>query len=330
MRSIPGPGSGDLSEWRPSENGGNGATPAPVAGRSGVSSQVALVEMAEELPENHRALLGRRFEIVPCGAFPASRGGLDRLVGVPVLLATSRFAVTEALGLVRALRRAGSRQPILIFGEYPSRSSDRVEALRSGADDFLCGGVSAEELLLKLELHMSRDPNAEPRRADRALSAPSIVSVRQPVDDTGAPVPLSRAGFSGAVGKHLEADEAPRFSMILFRTRRLPRPVQRHFGRLLLRQVRRSEGDLVGRCEEGLGVYLHGAGRREARQFLGRLLVRWAGSGGEEVAFVLFSYPSQRQAVEDFVRRVRDREPAAARGPGDSNLELDDDETVRL
>lgn len=329
MRSMPVRGPSDLPDWQPSENGGDGNTPPPVAGRSRVRPQVALVEIAEELPEIHRALLERRFNIVPCGAFPASRQGLDRLVGLPVLLATSRFVVTEALGLVRALRRAGSVHPILVFGEHPSRSSDRVQALRSGADDFLCGGVSAEELLLKLELHMSRDPNAAPRRNDREMAAPSV-TVRQPVDETGAPAPLSDSRFTNAIGRHIGADEGPLFSLILFRTRRLPRPMQRHFTRLLLRQVRRSEGDLVGRCEEGLGIYLHGAGRREARQFLGRLLVRWAGSGGEEIGFVLFSYPSQGRAVHDFLTRPKGREPSAARGSRDSNLETDDDSIVRL
>lgn len=328
MRSMPVRGPSDLPDWHPSENGGDASTPLPVAGRTGVRAKVALVEMAEELPENHRALLERRFNIVPCGAFPASRQGLDRLVGLPVLLATSRFAVTEALGLVRALRRAGSGHPILLFGEQPSRSSDRVHALRSGADDFLCGGVSPEELLLKLELHMSRDPDATPRRNDREMAAPSV-GVRQAVDETGAPAPLSESRFTDAIGRHVDAEEGPRFSVILFRTRTLPRPVQKHFTRLSLRQVRRSEGDLVGKCDEGLGIYLHGAGRREARQFLGRLLVRWAGSGGEDVGFVLFSYPTQSRAVRDFLTRPKGREPSSARA-SDSNLETDDDSIIRL
>ena len=328
MRSMPVRGPSDLPDWQPSENGGNGQTPPPVAARGAVRPAVALVEMAEELPENHRALLERRFSIVPCGAYPASRQGLDRLVGLPVLLAASRFAVTEALGLVRALRRAGSGHPILLFGEHPSRSSDRVLALRSGADDFLCGGVSAEELLLKLELHMSRDPNAVPRRNDREMTAPSV-GVRQPVDETGAPAPLSDPRFTDAIEQHIDAAEGPLFSVVLFRTRGLPRPVAKHFTRLLLRQVRRSEGDLVGRCEEGLGIYLHGAGRREARQFLGRLLVRWAGSGGEDIGFVLLSYPSQSRAVRDFLTRPKGQEPSGARA-GDSNQDTDDDSIIQL
>jgi hypothetical protein len=128
---------------------------------------------------------------------------------------------------------------------------------------------------------------------------------------------------------HLEADEGPLFSLVLFRTRRLPRPVQKGFSRLLLRQLRRSEGDLVGRCDEGLGIYLHGAGRREARQFLGRLLVRWAGSGGEDIGFVLFSFPSQTQAVRDFLMRPQGRESSAAPA-GDSDSAKDDDSTIRL
>ncbi len=264
------------------------------------SQRISVLDTAGDFPARFRALLERRFELAMISRFPTTAGAVKLLTSAPLLIKLNRKAVSPALKLCRTLRMAGGRQPIVLFADFESRSADRTHALALGADDYLSGNVSADELLMRFEILLSRGRGPE-RPAHYFIAPPRTADISQPPSNGREPPLMSASSFLDSIRTHLDADELPIFSVVLFRTKALPRLLERQFERVLVHQVRRSERDLIGSHKEGVIVYLHGVVPVDARRFVGRVLARWSGLGGKSVEFLAFGYPGQREAVLEFV-----------------------------
>ncbi|MEN0074206.1 MAG: response regulator transcription factor, partial [Paracraurococcus sp.] len=85
------------------------------------------------------------------GLFLASDGGYD------VLVVDRMLPKLDGLGLVRALRAAGVRSPVL-FLTARTGVGDRVEGLEAGADDYLGKPFAFAELAARLNALARRPP----------------------------------------------------------------------------------------------------------------------------------------------------------------------------
>ncbi len=77
----------------------------------------------------------------------------------------------DGLGIVAALRQAGNKVPILILSALGD-VDDRIQGLRSGADDYLVKPFAFGELMARLEALVRR---ASDRPADATLSVGDLV-----------------------------------------------------------------------------------------------------------------------------------------------------------
>ena len=120
------------------------------------------------------------------GLFLASEGVLD------LVIADRMLPGLDGLSMVGALRAAGVATPVLVLSALAS-VDDRVDGLKSGADDYLCKPFSFAELSARVE--------ALVRRADRAASEPQ--KTRLSVGDLEIDLlsrHVSRAGRAIALG----------------------------------------------------------------------------------------------------------------------------------
>ena len=100
---------------------------------------------------------------------------------------------TDGLEVSRALRRSGSRVPVLMLTAR-AEVGDRVAGLDAGADDYLTKPFALEELLARLRalLRRTADGSGEPLRfADLELD-PGTREVKR----GGEPIELTRTEFS--------------------------------------------------------------------------------------------------------------------------------------
>jgi DNA-binding response OmpR family regulator len=88
------------------------------------------------------------------GTARALRGKYDLLI-----LDRMLPGVADGLDILQAIRRAGLHQPVLILTARDA-TSDRVEGLDGGADDYLIKPFSFEELLARVRALLRR-PNSE-------------------------------------------------------------------------------------------------------------------------------------------------------------------------
>ncbi len=145
--------------------------------------RILLVEDEAPLRETLAARLKRDGYAVDCAA--DGEEGLFQGREVPFDLAIIDLGLPRMSGmdLVKALREAGQRCPILIL---TARSSwqDKVEALKFGADDYLVKPFHVEELLARI--------NALVRRAS-GWSKPLLVCGPIRLDTTGQTVAVEGA-----------------------------------------------------------------------------------------------------------------------------------------
>ena len=160
-----------------------------------------------------------------------------------VLLNVTRDSIDQALGLVRELRRGGSRSPIALVTTFTLRSHDRARALRAGADDFLVA-LHPEEFMLRVEALVQRG------RSSAVVTPEPLVAMPEATDGTGV---LDESAFRDAVQAHCTADSLAFFTLIRF----APTEDAGDAGQLATlarQQIRRDGGDFVGRVDVAVTV----------------------------------------------------------------------------
>lgn len=251
-----------------------------------VRRRVLLLDVTGELPEPLLVWFEETFDLFytrdPVDAFPELA---RREFGV-VALNVDRRSVDRGLHVLRQLRRAAARPPMLIMCGYDLRAADRARALRSGADDFISGGLNPEELASRIEALLRRG------------RATTNGGAEEPPPPTPAPeieIKVDRLGE--LVRARLEAPGAAIFSLVVLR------PTNGKKVKALAKHVaanmrRRSEDRL---CVKGdrVEVYLDGALRPHAERFLERVRT----DGWKKVAADIYTSPTDREALLKVLER---------------------------
>ncbi len=258
-----------------------------------VRRRVLLLDIAGELPEELRLWLKGTFELVhttdAVDAFPELA---QREFGL-IVVHIDRRTVKRGLHVMQQLRRAAGRPPILLMSRVVVRASDRAIALRSGADDFVSGGLNPEELASRMAALLRRgrtevEPGAEevePRDAVKSIDAtrPGVGANPQEVRDT--------------IRIQLKAPGAPIFSLVLLKPAngRGLHALATH----VADQMRQDTGDRM--CVNGpqVEVYLHGAMSSHAEKFLKRVMI----DPFNEVDAEVYTSPTDRERLLKVMRQ---------------------------
>ena len=205
-----------------------------------------------------------------------------------VLIHVRRDSIADALGLVRDLRRGGSRAPIAFVTAFTLRSSDRARALRAGADDFFVA-LHPDEFLLRVESLVHRGRSS-------AVASPEPVPVTPP-SSNGSGV-LDEASFRDIVQAQVGADALAFFTLVRLSVPAGDAAGTEALASLARRQIRRDGGDLVGRVDGGVAVFLYSARRKDVAPFVHRVREAMRAAGHAEVEVAMAAYPSEEAEVQ--------------------------------
>jgi KaiC/GvpD/RAD55 family RecA-like ATPase/CheY-like chemotaxis protein len=208
-----------------------------------------------------------------------------------IMIEVRRDSINEVLTLIRGLRTGSNNSPIVLLTQYQMRAVDRTRALRAGADDFIAAHIHPEEFLFRLENTMRRGHTERPAGLDEPL-------VLQPGGDNGERTTLSERDFGTAVDEHLHRERAPFFTVVSLRPQKgSPDPV----ADLALRAVRVEGGDLVGRADGRVLIYLHSARRKDVVPFIDRLRNEALKAGCGDLTVETAAYPADADRVQEIV-----------------------------
>ncbi|UCC71912.1 MAG: hypothetical protein JSV86_16305 [Gemmatimonadota bacterium] len=254
-----------------------------------VRRRVMLLDIPGGLPQELRLWLEETFELVytadPVDAFPELAQREFGLVCVHV----DRRTVKRGLHVMQQLRRAASRPPILLMSRVVVRASDRAVALRSGADDFVSGGLNPEELASRMEALLRRgrtevEPGAE-------QGEPMDVDAVQSTETARPGVGANPAEVRDMVRARLKAPGATIFSLVLLKP-----PNGRGLHALashVADQMRQDTGDRMCVNGEQVEIYLHGAMASHAERFLGRVRI----DPFQDVNAEVYTSPTDRERL---------------------------------
>ncbi len=250
-----------------------------------VRRRVLLLDVPGDLAEELRLWLSESFDLVytkdPVDAFPELA---QRDFGV-VAVHIDRRTVARGLHVMHQLRRAARRPPILLFSPVDVRASDRAQGLRSGADDFVSGGINPEELASRIEALLRRG------RSDvgQEEGTPPKLQVAQ------GPGALEADDVRDLVRAQLKAPGAPIFSLVIFRPEkgRGLHALANH----VADRMRHQTGDRVSVFDHQVEVYLHGALASHAERFLQRVRQE----PFKEVATEVYTAPTDRQRLREVI-----------------------------
>ncbi len=243
--------------------------------------RVLLLDIPGELPEELRLWFEQSFDLFrtsdPVDAFPELA---HREFGL-VVLNVDRRSVSRALHVMHQLRRAARRPPILVMCGYDLRASDRARALRSGADDFVSGGLNPEELASRIETLLRRGRSSAAVGAD-AYAAPGKSSPEEEVPS---------GSVLDAVRSRLQLEKPPIFSIVLLRPgsgKRLD-ALAKH----VTERMRHGSEDRMTVGSGRLEIYLDGALASHAEIFLNRVRTE----GWKKTAAVVYTSPTDREEL---------------------------------
>jgi KaiC/GvpD/RAD55 family RecA-like ATPase/DNA-binding NarL/FixJ family response regulator len=258
-----------------------------------VRRRVLLLDITGELPEELRLWLEGTFELVhttdAVDAFPELA---QREFGL-VVVHVDRRTVKRGLHVMHQLRRAAGRPPILLMSRVVVRASDRAVALRSGADDFVSGGLNPEELASRMEALLRRGRTEVEPEAKEAEPPATVESKDAP-----------RPGVSGhpkevreTVRAQLKAAGAPIFSLVVLRPAkgRGLHALATH----VAEQMRQETGDRMCVNDQQVEVYLHGAMASHAEKFLKRVMI----DPFNEVDAEVYTSPTDRERLLKVMRQ---------------------------
>lgn len=255
--------------------------------RGEVSRKLIVIDTARDFSDELLATLGASYQLMLRHSLPSAIADLSAPSGA-VLIQVRRDTVNDALTLVRELRRAGNRSPIVLVTQFNLRADDRARALRAGADDFLAGDLHPLEFLVRMQGIIDRG------HTTRSIPEREIALVMQPRGQDG-PQLLDAADFRAAVDARLRDETSAFFTLVLLRP---DSPSQS--GRLasvVLDALRVDGGDLAGTLDGAIAVYLHAARRKDVTPFVERIRARWQQLGEGEIAADVASYPVKKERV---------------------------------
>jgi DNA-binding response OmpR family regulator len=252
---------------------------------------VLLVNLDTPFPGELLRGLERAFRVTVRAGVAAAFSDVARSGAGGVLLNVRRDVINDALQLVRELRNADVRVPLMIVTPYLLRSSDRTRALRAGADEFISVKLPPHEFIERVTAmtRRGRSPNALSASADRP-------TVLQPTAPDGAHVPLSRQAFATAVQSHIRNARAPYFTLVLLRPESSQTEVA---AEAVLRTARVDSGDLVGVHDGHVLLLADGARPKDLEPFFTRLTNHWTGNGvpRSPLQYEAIAYPTEDDRV---------------------------------
>ena len=258
--------------------------------------RVLVLDLSNAFPEELLVILRARYDVAVRHRVASAFSDLAQSAVGAVVLDVSRDTVSDALALVRELRRGGNRSPIVLVTQYTLRSADRARALRAGADEFLSADMRTDEFALRMEGVVARG------RSPLATSADVEVPIVTQREDEGQPVPFDAAEFREAVDAHLRHDAAPFFTMVSVRPRRAADAgALRTLCGAVLRTLRVDGGDLAGTTNDGVVAYLHCARRKDVAPFIERVRAEWRRAGHGELDVTTATYPAEEAQVRSLL-----------------------------
>ena len=258
---------------------------------------------AEDLPEETR----RRLLVLSSAESPAPDDVLDALrdrfdvavrtmepgsIATPlptsaILVHARRDSFEGALTTVRGLRERGVVSPIAIASASALRAVDRTRALRAGADDFLDSDLRPDELLLRVE---------RLARLGRSAATPSAEEHARTEGD-GADSVLDERTFRGAVNARLASTVAPYFTMVRLKPIDARPESVGTLAEAARAHLRVESGDLAGRLNGSVAVFLQSARRKDVAPFVSRMRDAWRAAGGGDLDVEMLAFPAEREAV---------------------------------
>jgi DNA-binding response OmpR family regulator len=185
------------------------------------------------------------------------------------LIHLERASVEGAIRACRLVRRL-SDVPIVLVTEDSVRSSDRLNGLHAGANDFLSGPIGALELASRIDQAViagGRPAAAEPPDA--------------PGDQKGGARLLTPLELSAEIDARVKLQGDAPFTFVRLRTAPGSR-TESVIREAILLTIRIEEGDRVGELVQGTGVILQGTSLKQVGAFVKRLESR---IGMDQVTF---------------------------------------------
>jgi KaiC/GvpD/RAD55 family RecA-like ATPase len=251
--------------------------------------RLLIVRLDAPFPDSLLATLQTRFAVTVRADVPPQFGETLRDGIGALILCVQRDSLEDALQVVRQLRAADIRTPVVLVTPFHLRATDRTRALRSGADDFLSASLSEPEFIERMRAIVRRG-----RSKAMATRDQGIPLVLQPTDDEGRYQLFDEGGFAGTLQSVIEAVRDPFFSVLRLTS---PGGDPAALAALLVRMLRMDSGDFAGLQGEGVIAYLEGARPADLTGLLQRIDAGWAESGGPPLQAETLGYPVDAERV---------------------------------
>lgn len=289
-----------LHHAAPRSGGGLAIRPARVAAPNetliGARGPLQLIHATKELSEDLLATLRLQHDVVVRD--DDDDGTSDDGAAAAIIIEADHTTLERARAHVRS--RAERRLPIILISRFNLRSLDRARLLRDGADEVLAGDMGAPELLQRLATALHRGHLERPPHAVHEDETLTHLALAQPGEL------LDRERFRSALQTHSAHDDAVPFTVVRLTTQDGNAAERRAIGALVLGVMRIASGDLAALLDDGIAVYLHGAGRRDVAPFVDRLRARRA-VGAPALRVDAASFPADGAAVRQLVEPLEVR-----------------------
>lgn len=252
--------------------------------------RVLILGEESRFPAEHLQALRGRFDVAVREGEGSNGGSAvsPSLAGV-VLVDVRRDRVDAALAEVRALRARGVTSPIALVSGFNLRAVDRTRALRAGADDFFGAELHPDEFLL---------------RVDRLARSGRSTHLDVGADDT-PPVPegvepgtvLDEHTFRNVVQARLATTALPFFTLVRLTPATSDPAALTTLAEAARASVRMECGDIAGRLDGSVAVYLHSARRKDVPLFVTRIKDVWRAAGGGELSVATAAFPTEESAI---------------------------------
>jgi KaiC/GvpD/RAD55 family RecA-like ATPase/CheY-like chemotaxis protein len=236
-------------------------------------------------PDDLLDALRDRFDVALRTTEPASLAA--PLPSSAILVHARRDSFEGVLTTVRALRERGVVSPIAVASASAMRAVDRTRALRAGADDFLDADLRPDELLLRVD---------RLARLGRSSATPSAEQhLRAEGEDAGSI--LDERSFRGAVNARLASTVAPFFTMVRLKPMDARPESVGTLAEAARAHLRVESGDLAGRLDGSVAVFLQSARRKDVAPFVSRMRDAWRAAGGGDLDVEMLAFPAEQEAV---------------------------------